>query len=308
MFVAAGAVLVLEILAVRLLAPYVGLTLETTTSIIGAVLLGIAVGAGVGGRLADRTNPRNLVIGLLIGGGLLALLTTPIVRWIGPSASEGGTLGALEVTFAALVPVAAVLSAISPTVAHWQLRDLRASGSIVGGLSAWATAGALVGTFGTGFVLVPLLPVSTSVLAVGLLLIGAGIVLGGYTHVLRSAAIGLAVLVTAGFGVLTATAQSPCQAETRYHCVRTEGAPPGAAGRYLILDRGYNSYVDLEDPGNLGSFRYTRWIAEVVKQIRPGSPLRAVFVGGGGFTLPRWLQAKRPRSSSNVLEVDPQLI
>jgi hypothetical protein len=42
-FVAAGAVLVLEILSVRLLAPYVGLTLETTTSIIGAVLATIAL-------------------------------------------------------------------------------------------------------------------------------------------------------------------------------------------------------------------------------------------------------------------------
>ena len=57
-FVAAGSVLVLEILAVRLLAPYVGLTLETTTSIIGAVLLGIAVGAATGGWVADRRDPR----------------------------------------------------------------------------------------------------------------------------------------------------------------------------------------------------------------------------------------------------------
>jgi len=40
--IASGAVLVLEILSVRLLALYVGLTLETTTSIIGAVLAGIA--------------------------------------------------------------------------------------------------------------------------------------------------------------------------------------------------------------------------------------------------------------------------
>src|SRR5215216_5528964 len=55
-FLAAGAVLMLEILAVRLLAPYVGLTLETTTSIIGAALAGIAIGAAVGGYLADRTN------------------------------------------------------------------------------------------------------------------------------------------------------------------------------------------------------------------------------------------------------------
>ncbi|HEX3911826.1 MAG TPA: fused MFS/spermidine synthase [Solirubrobacteraceae bacterium] len=307
-FVAAGAVLVLEILSVRLLTPYVGLTLETTTSIIGAVLLGIALGAGIGGWIADRTNPRTLVIGLLIGGGLLALLTVPIVRWLGPSAREGGTVGALKVTFVALVPVAAVLSAISPTVAHWQLRDLKASGTVVGGLSAWATAGALVGTFGTGFVLVPLLPVSTSVLAIGILLIVVGVVLGGYTRVLRASAIVAAILATAGLGALTATASSPCDEETRYHCIRLEEVPGDASGRYLILDRDYNSYVDLSDPSNLGSFRYTRWIAEVVGPIKPHEPLRAVFVGGGGFSLPRWLQATRPGSRSNVLEVDPQLI
>ena len=34
-FVASAAVLVVEILGIRLLAPYVGLTLETTTAIIG---------------------------------------------------------------------------------------------------------------------------------------------------------------------------------------------------------------------------------------------------------------------------------
>src|ERR1700754_4439072 len=74
-FAAAGAVLVLEILAVRLLAPYVGLTLETTTSIIGAALAGIAVGAAIGGRLADHTDTRRLIVWLFVGGGLLALLT-----------------------------------------------------------------------------------------------------------------------------------------------------------------------------------------------------------------------------------------
>src|SRR5262249_38313372 len=82
-FVAAGAVLVLEILAVRLLAPYVGLTLETTTSIIGAALAGIAVGAALGGYLADRTDTRRLVVLLMIGGGALAMLTLPIVRLLG---------------------------------------------------------------------------------------------------------------------------------------------------------------------------------------------------------------------------------
>jgi spermidine synthase len=308
-FVAAGSVLVLEILAVRLLAPYVGLTLETTTSIIGAVLLGISVGAGIGGWVADRTNPRRLVVGLLIGGGLLALLTVPIVRWLGPSAREGGTAGALEVTFAALVPVAAVLSAISPTVARWQLRDLQASGTIVGGLSAWATAGALVGTFGTGFVLVPLLPVSSSVLAVAIVLVLAGVLLGTYTVLLGVRAITGTVLGTAALGMLGPSLHSPCNAETNYHCVQIEDFAGEAAGRFLLLDGEHNSYVNLEDPRDLGPFRYTRWIAEEVKlHGKHTAPLDAVFVGGGGFTLPRWLAATRPGSRSNVLEVDGRLV
>jgi len=308
-FVASGAVLVLEILSVRLLAPYVGLTLETTTSIIGAVLLGISVGAALGGRIADRTHPRVLAVGLLIVGGLLALLTVPIVRWLGPSAREGGTAAALKVTFAALVPVAAVLSAVSPTVAHWQLRDLRASGTIVGGLSAWATAGALVGTFGTGFVLVPLLPVSTSVLSVGIALVLAGVVLGGYTRVLTALKIGATVIGTAALGAIGPSLHSPCAAETRYHCVQVEVEPGHAAGRFLYLDGDRNSYVDLEDPRNLGSFRYTRWIAEAISASQaPLKPVDAVFVGGGGFTLPRWLATMRPSSRSNVLEVDGQLV
>src|SRR5919107_1201788 len=69
-FCASGAVLVLEILGVRLLAPYVGLTLETTTMIIGTVLAGIAAGAALGGRAADRTGGRRLLGELLIGGAL----------------------------------------------------------------------------------------------------------------------------------------------------------------------------------------------------------------------------------------------
>ena len=309
-FVAAGAVLVLEILSVRLLAPYVGLTLETTTSIIGAVLLGIAVGAATGGWVADKANPRRLVVGLLIGGGLLALLTVPVVRWLGPSAREGGTAGALEVTFAALVPVAAVLSAVSPTVARWQLRDLRASGTTIGVLSGWATAGALVGTFGTGFVLVPLLPVSTSVLAVAIVLVLAGIALGAYTLLLRARGIVAAILSTAALGVLGPALHNPCDAETSYHCERIEEVSEGPpSGRFLVLDGEYNSYVDLADPSDLGPFRYTRWIAEAVEQLgKPKSPLDAVFVGGGGFTLPRWLAATRPGSRSNVLEVDGGLV
>jgi spermidine synthase len=308
-FVAAGAVLMLEILAVRLLAPYVGLTLETTTSIIGAALAGIAVGAAVGGYLADRTNTRLLIVGLLVGGGLLTLLTVPVVRWLGPGASGQGDLAALGITVLALVPAAAVLSAVSPAVAHLQLHDLKVSGTIVGRLSAWATAGALIGTFGTGFVVIPLMPASTAVLTIGLVLVGIGVVLGTRARLLSSAALFAVAVLAFGFGGLSAASTSPCVTETNYHCLDLEHDPTTSNPAYsLILDGTYNSYVVLDDPSYL-AFAYTRWIAKAIDNtFPPKQPLDAVFIGGGGFTLPRWLAADRPGSKSITLEVDGDLV
>jgi spermidine synthase len=307
-FVASGAVLMLEILAVRLLAPYVGLTLETTTSIIGAVLAGIALGAWVGGTVADRTDPRRLTIGLFVVGGLLALLTVPIVRWLGPAARGHGNLAALGVTLASLVPSAAVLSAVSPTVARIQLRDLGSSGATVGHLSAYATAGALVGTFGTGFVLVPLIPVSTAVLAIGLALAVYGLALGGYLRAVAPPLAAAALLMVVATGVLAATRDSPCDADTTYHCAHVEQDPNYPSGRILVLDNVYNSFVDLDDRANL-AFPYTLWLARAIDE-RVATPRRqdVVFVGGGGFTLPQWLLKTRPGSRATVLEVDGKLV
>jgi len=307
-FVAAGAVLMLEILAVRLLAPYVGLTLETTTAIIGAALGGIAVGAALGGYFADRTNTRLLIVGLLIVGGLLTLLTVPVVRWLGPGARGDGNLAALGITLLALVPAAAALSAVSPAVAHLQLHDLRASGTVVGRLSGWGTAGALVGTFGTGFVLVPLLPVGATVLMIGISLALVGIVLGIVSRLLSPAAVvgaAVAALVLSG---LSASSDSPCDTETRYHCVRIEADPARLSSYNLLLDDGYHSYVDLSDPTYL-EYPYSRWIADAIDATSPPkAPLDVLFIGGGGFTLPRWLLATRPGSHAQVLEVDGELV
>ena len=95
--VAAGVVLVLEILAVRLAAPYVGLTLETYSAAIGIALLGIAVGAWVGGQLADVVDPRTTLGPTLIVAGVLVLLARPIVDGLGPHLEDSGSLGTLAV-------------------------------------------------------------------------------------------------------------------------------------------------------------------------------------------------------------------
>jgi hypothetical protein len=201
-----------------------------------------------------------------------------------------------------------VLSAVSPTVARLQLHDLSASGTIVGRLSAWGTAGALLGTFGTGFVLTPLLPVSTAVLGTGILLVLVGLALGIYLRALRPAHAATAAVAMVLLTTLTASLNSPCDTESSYHCARIDEDPARPSGRTLVLDDVRHSYVDLDDPRHL-EFPYTHWIADAIDGAAPaGQPLDVVFVGGGGFTLPRWLLATHPGSSAHVLEVDGDLV
>jgi len=307
-FAASGAVLVLEILGVRLLAPYVGLTLETYTTIIGVVLGGIAAGAALGGRAADAMDPRRLLAALLVAGGLLALTTVPLVRVFGEAFEGAGGASALALALFALLPTATVLSAVTPVVVKLQLGDLRASGTVVGRLSAWATAGALAGTFCTGFVFVPLLPVRVTVIALGALLVLAGLAAG---IAFRAFPGGVVAAVVGGAVVLAASAAAAgtrCTTESVYYCARVVSDVGRDSGRVLVLDDLRHSYVDLDDPRHL-EFAYTRWMGDALDAMRPpGRPLDAVFIGGGGFTLPRYIAATRAGSRSRVLEVDGQLV
>mgnify|MGYP001814087523 CR=1 FL=1 len=76
-FLSSGAVLVLELSALRLLAPYLGLTLETSTAVIGVALAAIAFGTWAGGRTADQVEPARALGPLLLAGGVLTWLVLP---------------------------------------------------------------------------------------------------------------------------------------------------------------------------------------------------------------------------------------
>jgi spermidine synthase len=306
-FYTSGAVLVLEILAGRLLAPYVGVTLETYTAVIGTVLGAIAAGTWIGGYLADRIDSRKMIGPLMVVGGVLCLVTIPVVRIIGPSMGTAGTDGVAALAMAGFFAPAAVLSAVNPTVVKLQLRDLAVTGRVVGKLSALATAGALVGTYLAGFVLVEAAPTTTIILVIGCSLMATGTLVWLWLS-RRSARVVTAVIMVAlggtGLGVV---AGDPCEVETVYHCARIVMDDVRPAGRRLVLDTLQHSYVDLADPTYL-EFGYTKVFADVVAAEASAGPLDLLHLGGGGFTMPRYFRAVRPGSTSTVVEVDPGVV
>jgi spermidine synthase len=302
--VTSAAILVLEVIVNRLVAPYVGLSLETYTTAIGAALASISMGTVLGGRLADSVDPRRWLGPVTIAGGGLVLLSRPVVDAIGPSMRGRGASGTMVLVCAAIVVPSLVLSMVPPGVVKLQLRTLAETGRTVGALSALGTLGALLGTFLTGFVLLAHLSAGTILVSTAVVVLVTGLL----TAVLVSRSRGvvaLVLLLSAPAGVWALAGDGPCDVQTRYYCVRIDVDPVRATGRVLVLDDGDHSYVDLVDPRFLG-FRYSQRMADVLAT-RAAGPLRALHIGGGGFTLPRYLDAVRPGSRNTVVEIDPAL-
>ena len=299
-FGTSAAVLVVEIVALRLLAPYLGLTLETSTLVIGIALAAIAAGSWLGGRAADRFAPR-LLLAPAIGISGAAVAVTPFAVRLTGAAAPG--LLVLVSALSILVP-GALLAAVTPIVTKLRLTTLEETGSVVGRLSGISTAGAIAGTVVTGFVLISAVPVSVILVGLGVVLLAVAVVLAGWLGGwARSGQTGAAaVLVVGGLGSLALGAG--CDAETTYHCAVVETDPDLASGRTLVLDGVRNSYVDLADPLHL-EFDYVKAAAAAIDARLPApAPVTAHHLGAGGVTVPRWLAETRPGSRSTVSEID----
>ncbi|GAA0724199.1 hypothetical protein GCM10010199_33440 [Dactylosporangium roseum] len=304
-FLSSGAVLVLEVAGLRLVGPYVGVTLETSSAVIGVALGAIAYGAWTGGWLADRRlDPAKLLSPLLLLGALATAATLPIVRIAGEWLRGTDPTSVLLLAMLALFVPAALLSAVTPVVVKLQLGDLAHTGRVVGRLSSVGTLGAITATLGTGFVLVATAPTSGILFGLAGVLALAGFGLMGYWRKRAPAVTALAVIAA---GVPVAVfAPDPCEVETAYHCASVAVDRHRPSGRTLLLNGAQHSYVDLDDPAHL-EYAYTRWIASYVDELPPGR-LDALHLGGGGFTLPRYLAAARPGTDSVVLELDAALV
>lgn len=302
-FGSSAAVLVVELVALRLLAPYLGLTLETNTLVIGLALTAIAVGSWWGGKAADVVAPRTT--------NGVAATATPETSSSGPSSRRGaaelgdGSLLLLAATAAVFVP-GALLSAVTPAVTKLRLTRLDDTGTVVGRLSGIGTAGAVVGTVVTGFVLISRVPVSAIMVGLGIALVLAAVAVEVRLRRLKGAGAAAALVALGGLGAVAAP--GGCDVETTYHCAVVQDDPERDTGQVLVLDGVRHSYVDTTDPTYL-DFAYVQAAASLIDTAwAPGAPLAAYHLGGGGLTLPRYLDAVRPGTDSLVSEIDAGVV
>ncbi|MFB3885777.1 MAG: fused MFS/spermidine synthase [Thermodesulfobacteriota bacterium] len=315
-FIASFCSLVIELVAGRIMAPYVGVSLYTWTSIIGVVLAGISIGAYLGGLIADRF-PRLSTLGwLLFLSGLGALSISPLINFLGRSEFHT-TLMTRIVLMTALVFFlpSCLLGTISPVVVKLTLKSLKTTGNVVGKIYAFSTLGSILGTFTTGFLLIEWMGTRHVLLAAGMILIVCGPIFGG-AFVKKRTIFLLFLILTLTLGIFYGKAFKPPLDEETYYfkesqyytiSLKKDRSDQEASLVTLYLDHLNHSRTDLKNPFRL-EYRYIRVFEEMLRwQVDEKRPFRSLFIGGGGYTLPRYVELQYPNAKIEVVEIDPEV-
>jgi spermidine synthase len=215
-FLVSGALaLALEVLWTRSLLLVFGSTVYSFSTMLAIFLLGLALGGAAMGSLADRLKYPTLALALVeMAIGAITLVSVARINGL-PSAfldgliRTGFTWGSYMgqkalIAGGILFPVAFLFGATFTLVAKVEVFRERGVGGQVGLLYAFNTVGAILGSLGAGFVLLPWLGLQRSLTLVALCAFGVGAVLfaSGAWPIRRSlrAALAAGLVLAGGLG------------------------------------------------------------------------------------------------------------
>lgn len=302
-FWAGGAIMVLELLATRILAPYLGLSLYVWTSVIGVILAALSAGYATGGILADRAATPKTLRRIILSAAITILGIVFLKDFLPAAASFLGPLiGSLVASVVLFVPASFLLASISPLLVKFELQTLGETGRTAGSLSALATLGSIAGTFLAGFVLIPSFGVGAIILSLAISLALLPLLVSE-KKVLPSTIIIVLCLVGYGFDHAIAARLS--------HTIRIPSAYApltivdttldNRPARLLLKDNELQSGI-YRDGDDL-AFAYTRFFR--LDDAYAPHAKHALLLGGGAYTVAHDFLNRTPNGTIDVVEIDP---
>lgn len=324
--------MVVELAAVRLLAPWFGSSQAVWTNVIAVVLLALALGYLIGGQLSGRGKPL-ATMGLVL---FLAGLWTACLPWLASwaaglflperialqDAADVVLWGSLATSLLLFLPPAAVLGCVSPLAVEVVQRAQGGRAGRAGGLVLCSgTLGSLLGVFGTSHVLLANLGLGGTFRVAALALILAGALASFLARSKRSALTSALVLVGWGASLALGDAARPAlregqtqlaYGESDYQSVRiVEELALGM--RFLQVNEGFDSFQSVwrSEPGLLESgYYYNDFSLPALWQEKPG-PWRLMVLGLGAGTALRVMEGVLPEGTwlkSLGIELDPLVV
>ncbi|MCW8130588.1 MAG: fused MFS/spermidine synthase [Planctomycetota bacterium] len=332
-----GAILMgIEIAGSRILAPSFGTSIFVWGSLIGLFMGAMAAGYYLGGKIADK-NPSFTMLAMIVSGaGLYTFILLPyfgstICEFVARSVTHrmAGPLLASAVLF--FVPIF-LMAMVSPFGVKLQTTSLSGVGGVAGWLYALSTAGSIVGTLGTTFVLIPMFRVSNVLMGLSAALVIVAVVslvifksaIGGMSKEDRTGAaihtlIALALLEA--WILWPATHKQPGNerlleyTESEYHdigvteyVVEDNGRmlEPKDTRRLLKFNENWESGTYPYENAYRNSVGYTDLLH--LPLVWVNNPEKLLVVGGGGAIVPTQYILHYPSmKQADVLELDPHV-
>ncbi len=340
-FTCGSALMGLELVATRVLAPFLGNSIFVWGSVISVVMIALSLGYWLGGELADRVGASRMLAPVIALAGLLTALAPVVAKAVLPWAAElGPRMGSLAAAGAVFFAPALLLAMVSPLgVRIAASSGLARIGRSAGGLYAVSTAGSIVGTLATAFWLVPLLSLEPLIVGIGFALFATALfalllpasvgdqasgteeaqLAGSAARHPRLAAAALpltlaTVVVGALVGgfVLARVAPPPkintfgervlFQQDTQYHRI---SVTEDKSQRHLRFDHSHQSAMDLNDPYSSG-IRYPDYL-HLPMALKPDAK-RVLVLGLGGGTVTKRYWRDYPGVTVDSVEIDPVVV
>ncbi len=294
----AGAVAMsLEIAAARLLAPYLGSSLQVWSALISVILGAMALGYAIGGRVADRSAGDGPLFGAILASGICQggalFFAHPLLRRLAHWPDVAATLAGILGLFA--LPTL-LLAAVGPCVIRLSAREQ--IGTTAGAVNALGAIGSIAGVLLTSFVLLPQAGTRSTLQS----LAAVSLVLGAIGLWPRRASIGgLAALALLAAPEREWPARTVWTGESIYHVVQVVNL---GTLRGLVLDEETSLHTAIDMTG--GSTR-GYWDDFAVGPLL-SSGHRALVLGMGGGASIRALQAADPHAVIDAVEIDPVVV
>jgi predicted membrane-bound spermidine synthase len=321
-FVTGAIVMSFEMLGSRYLNPYFGSGIYTWAALISTVLIALMAGYFLGGVLADRTaSPTVLALTVIVGS--LYLLALPsfaqfVLEFV-LAAIDDIRVGSLASSLTLMFFPVTLLGMYSPFAIRLLLHSAQRSGRVSGAVYGISTAGAIVGTLGTTFVLIPTIGSRAITLTLGALGLIAGL---GLLALARRRA-GAALVIIALISPTAGRADNPIDESIRAGMLeRGDGRLAHIETQYndvFITKRGHQlvmsfqvqgwdyteSVSNLLDPDDL-PLRYAQVMT--IATVYAEAPRKILMLGLGGGSISTYLGRFMPEAAITTVEIDPGVI
>ncbi len=314
--------LVVEIVAGRMVAPYLGMSLYTWTAIISVVLAGFSLGHWLGGLAAERPAPsaqRGVAWSLLLAG-LSTAATLLLIRIAAPfiiSLDLSIVPTVLIVTTALFFLPSLFVGIPSPVLTKLAIDadPPGQTGRTIGAFFAVGAIGSIAGTLAAGFLFISWLGTTRTLLLVATTYVLMGFALFWKAREAKGSAqlarplilLVLSAALLGYFGQKVEAFKEFCRPGSSYYCIRVIDVSQnyGEDARLMVLDH-LGHGINLRDRPQTLVSPYVE-LQDTLARIHTGrrSPFRAFFIGGGAYTLPRAWLAARPDAEMTVAEIDP---